>query len=290
MTETEYQTRATNGDFDNEEPHCGPTSLRRCYGATLGSSASRRFIILLAISVSIASNWLPAAANPIHLELWHPERAETNPNEPTSSPWSAGPANAPQNINLTARGIPVRKPGQRVIAYNQITKTSLSDSIAAPRTALQGLDIGSPNGLYALVWSDGNPRLAQWDAVARVARNRWSLLRQKLALSGCTSFANTWTSTGEIYVKCGTRVLLSVNVTTTAGVKARSVAIDNAGAVRYYGPKPAVGSAPLLLTITPTTANYTGNPVGNLKTWRWTSTTSKVSWPKNAVPCLCRRI
>lgn len=182
------------------------------------------------------------------------------------------PFEDPENSETSA----AHRLAPRAYTYNQILRKSLYDAVSAPRTALQGLDIGSPNGYWAMIWSDGNPRLAQWNTLTRTVRNRWFLLRKPLTTYGCTPLQTTWPSLGHIYTKCGLSTLLHADIGTVT-VKAKTVVIDNAGTVRFYGPKPAVGSAPLLLTIIPTTANYTASPAANIKVTTLVATATKVS-------------
>lgn len=277
----EPQQRATNEDSGERcRAHLASRGHRRDGRSTASAaSAAHRLAVVLAISVAIASGAMPSTANPVKRDPLVSRSPREGANKPPPAPLLEDGLIAMRGNgnDFHRREILPRQGAQRILTFNQVTRTTLADSISAPRTSAQGLDIGSPNGIYAFVWRDGNPRIAQYDAVTKLVKNRWFLLRQGLVLSGCSSFANTWTAAGDFFVYCGARVVLSVNVATTAGVKARSVSIDNAGVVRYYGSKPAIGTASLLLAITPMTANYTGSPVGNLKTWRWTSTTTRVS-------------
>lgn len=259
---------------------CGDALLAEPRLASSGRCVGRRatphspyWLILLSIYAILSIRAVPAAGNPVKRDVWNSGRCGGSFDAP-----SQNPAAVPNSIRTTAgTWLEKRRLDRRAVAFNQVTKTNLEDTLSAPRNGTQGLDIGSPNGLYAFIWSDGNPRLAQWDGTAKVVKNRWFLLRQPLAVGGCPLVDYNGTSVGEIFVSCGTRIVLSVNVTTSAGVKARSVAIDNTGTIRYYGPKPSSGTAPLLLTISPTTGNFTGSPTSNLKTWIWTTTTTRVS-------------
>lgn len=116
----------------------------------------------------------------------------------------------------------------------------------------------------------------QWNPLTKTIRNRWFLLRKPLTTYGCGPLLTTWPSLGLIYTKCGLSTLLRVDIGSLT-VKAKGVQIDNAGGVRFYGPKPLGGNAPLLLTILPTTANYTASPALNLKVKTLMATATKVS-------------
>lgn len=233
-------------------------------------------------SIFLSDLSLYVTANPVALRPSEPpeghfsgdflEPADSDDEEP---PFDDLSNNYPSEDFEETDNSTARRLSPRSYVYNKILKRYLYNSISAPRTAAQGLDIGSGNGNWAFTWSGGNPRLVQWNTLTSTVRNRWFLLRKPLSSYGCGPMQTSWVTTGEaIYVKCGLSTLLRVYIG-TATVKARSVTIDNWGGVRFYGPKPLGGNAPLLLTILPTTANYTGMPAANLKFIALKSTTSK---------------
>lgn len=155
--------------------------------------------------------------------------------------------------------------------YNEAAKKPLPFTLPAPQAAWQGLDIGSTNGQFAFIWSDGNPRIVKWDAKKRVVKTQWLLLRKHyLPKVGCNLFDVRWLNTSQITVKCGKTLLLATNVSSGTGagqVKARSVTIDNFGTVRFYGQKDS--KSVVVLVLKPDFEDYTGKPAANnLKVFR----------------------
>ncbi|KAI9016213.1 hypothetical protein DFJ74DRAFT_679788 [Hyaloraphidium curvatum] len=119
-------------------------------------------------------------------------------------------------------------------AFNAALRRRLCDTAVAGATQI---DIGSPDGRWAFVWSDGNPRVV-FSALRTI---RWNSNIRLPANVGCTTFAARFGTDGRISLRCRQTewalVLVSVG-----GRPATRFTIDNRGVVRFF----AAGARQLL--------------------------------------------
>lgn len=139
---------------------------------------------------------------------------------------------------------------RRACVINRAWKNKiLCDSVvSAPIGTAVKLDIGSPNGRYAVIWSDGNPRLLDAGAAGTTTTVKWKLLASPLlkAKTGCATYVTKFVkATGEVQLVCSNFPFLTVNAKNAGRIPA-IIKISNFGVVRFLSSANVV-----LLTIQP---------------------------------------
>lgn len=114
---------------------------------------------------------------------------------------------------------------RRYCTYNAPARRTLCDRTSAGTAVL---DVGSPDGRFALIFSDGYPRLLY--GATRIVR--WSSAI-RLANTGCAYYATVYTAGGAMQLRCSTTVWLSLVVRNYGKVANRYV-ITNTGVVSFY--------------------------------------------------------
>jgi len=104
----------------------------------------------------------------------------------------------------------VRRLSRRACVVNRAaSRKVLCDSVASSAAACSAkLDIGSANGRYAFLWSDGNTRLLDAGKSGVKTTVRWKLLAKPLlkATTGCSAYVTKFVkSGGAIQLLCAVK-------------------------------------------------------------------------------------
>ncbi|KAI9031391.1 hypothetical protein DFJ74DRAFT_744759 [Hyaloraphidium curvatum] len=102
-------------------------------------------------------------------------------------------------------------------------------------------ELGSPNGQFAFVLADGNPRLLQ----RGVAAARWNSNVRIARPTGCAAFTTVFLAGGDIALRCR-GVTYATVVVSNAGARPSRATISNTGVVTFFS-----STGRLLLTIRP---------------------------------------
>lgn len=232
-------------------------TARRQKRRDLRSSARAAAVVIFALLLTFTAFLFQASANP----LPHTDCALLSRGPGTADSSCLGePAPSPGSSRLLNR--------RATCKLNKAANRTLCDSVVAPSTAI---DIGSPNGKHALIWTDGNPRLLSFG----ISTPRWKLLPAPLSkATGCVKFTPTFNAVnGSIALSCGSTVWLRVSV---VGI-AKRITIDDTGTVKFWSS--AAANAVLRFKLVPG-AKPVASPAAAIKVTTRSVTTSSKSRTK----------